>query len=135
MYLFDTDTISNLLSTRPSKKLTRRLQRVPPEHQFTSTITVAELYYGVHKSPRPQEFKRRLEREVLPRVRVIPFDRRAAEVYGRVRAELERERRGRPLADPDLMIASIALSRGLTVVTGNVQHFARVPGLKVEDWL
>ncbi len=133
MYLFDTDTISNLLSKRPSAKLKRRLKKVPPEHQFTSTITVAELYYGVYKSPRPQEFKRRLEREVLPRVRVIPFDRRAAEVYGRVRAELER--RGRPLADPDLMIASIALSRGLTVITGNVQHFARVPGLTVENWL
>lgn len=133
MYLFDTDTISNLLSKRPSAKLKRRLKKVPPERQFTSTITVAELYYGVYKSPRPQEFKRRLEREVLPRVRVIPFDRRAAEVYGRVRAELER--RGRPLADPDLMIASIALSRGLTVITGNVQHFARVPGLTVENWL
>lgn len=133
MYLFDTDTISNLLSKRPSPKLKRRLKRVPPEQQFTSTITVAELYSGVYKSPRPQEFRRRLEREVLPRVRVVPFDRRAAETYGRVRAELERA--GKPLADPDLMIAAIALSRGLTVVTGNVRHFARVPGLTVENWL
>lgn len=133
MYLFDTDTLSNLLSKRPSAKLKRRLKKVPPEQQFTSAITVAELYYGVYKSPRAQEFKRRLEREVLPRVRVIPFDRRAAEVYGRVRAELERL--GKPLSDPDLMIAAIALSRGLTVVTGNVSHFARVPKLKVEDWL
>jgi len=133
MYLFDTDTISNLLSKRPSTQLRRRLAKVPPERQFTSTITVAELYYGVYKSPRPEGFRRRLEQEVLPRVRVIPFDRRAAAVYGRVRAELER--RGEPLSDPDLLIAAIALSRGLTVVTGNVRHFARVSGLTVENWL
>lgn len=133
MYLFDTDTISNLLSKRPSPKLKRRLKKVPPEQQFTSTITVAELYYGVYKSPRAQEFKRRLEQEVLPRVRVISFDRRAAEVYGRIRIDLESL--GKPLPDPDLMIAAIALSRGLVVITGNIRHFARVPRLKVENWL
>ena len=64
---------------------------------------------------------------------VLPFDPRAAEAYGRLRAELERE--GRRLGEPDLRIASIALSRGVTLVTGNVRHFARVPGLVVEDWL
>ena len=133
MYLFDTDTLSNLLSKRPSSKLLRRLKKVPQEEQFTSTITVGELYYGVYKSPRAQEFKEKLEREVWPRVRILSFDRKAAEVYGRVRAELERA--GRPLSDPDLMIAAIALARGLTVITGNVKHFNRIPRLNVENWL
>jgi prevent-host-death family protein len=64
---------------------------------------------------------------------VLPFDESAAVVYGRLRAHLEAE--GERLDEPDLRIASIALSRELTLVTGNVRHFARVPGLDVEDWL
>lgn len=57
----------------------------------------------------------------------------AAEVYGPLRAQLEGE--GRRLDEPDLRIASIALSRELTLVTGRVRHFSRVPGLEVENWL
>ena len=69
----------------------------------------------------------------MRRVRIVPFDRPAAEAYGRLRAELERT--GRPLPDADLMIAAIGLARRLVVVTGNVKHFARVQGLQVENWL
>ena len=54
-------------------------------------------------------------------------------MYGRLRAELERN--GRPLAEPDLRIAAIALARELTLVSGNARHFGRVPGLRVENWL
>jgi tRNA(fMet)-specific endonuclease VapC len=64
---------------------------------------------------------------------VLPFDERAAEVYGPLRARLESE--GRRLDEPDLRIASIALSRGLIVVTAKVRHLGRVPDLKVENWL
>lgn len=63
----------------------------------------------------------------------MPFDRRVAFEYGRLRAELERK--GQPLAEPDLMIAAIGLARNLVLVTGNVKHFERVEGLKLEDWL
>jgi len=133
MYLFDTDTLSNLISKRPSPRLLARLAEIPPEEQFTTAITVGELYYGVHKSPRPDYYRERLERLVWPRVQILPFDREAAEVYGELRAELERQ--GKPLADADLMIAAIALAHGLTLVTGNVRHFARIADLKVENWL
>jgi tRNA(fMet)-specific endonuclease VapC len=64
---------------------------------------------------------------------VLSFDEPAARIYGRVRAEMER--RGTPIDEADLRIASIALARQLTVVTGNVRHFGRVPGLVVENWL
>lgn len=133
MYLFDTDTLSNLLTKRPSAKLLRRLAQTPADQQYTSTITVGELYYGVYKSPRASEFRGRLEQEVWPRVRIVTFDLKAAQVYGRLRAELEQ--RGQPLSDPDLMIAAIARSRNLTIITGNVKHFARVKGLNIENWL
>ena len=64
---------------------------------------------------------------------IVPFDAPAAEIYASLRARLERE--GRRLADLDLMIAAICLARGLTLVTGNVRHFSRVPDLRVENWL
>lgn len=51
IYLFDTDTLSNLLAKRPSPQLLKRLAKVPAKQQFTSAITVGELYYGVCKSP------------------------------------------------------------------------------------
>jgi len=133
MYLFDTDTLSNLLSRKPSIRLLRRLAEVPPAQQFTSSITVGEILYGIYKSARVDHYREKLERLVWPRVQIVPFDRKAAEVYGRLRAELERV--GQPLSDPDLMIAAITLARNLTLVTGNVKHFARVKGLRVENWL
>ena len=133
MFLFDTDTLSQVLKRVPSSTLLARLSTVPPEQQFTSAITVGEMVYGAYRSPSPEPQLRHLEERVWPNVRVLPFDRPAAETYGRLRAELERA--GTPLSEPDLRIASIALTHDLTVVTGNVRHFARVSGLRVENWL
>jgi predicted nucleic acid-binding protein len=133
MFLFDTDTLSQILKRTPSSALLARLATVPPEQQFTSAITVGELVYGAYRSPSPEPLLRQLEERVWPNVRVLPFDRPAAETYGRLRAELERA--GAPLSEPDLRIASIALTHDLTVVTGNVRHFARVSGLRVDNWL
>jgi predicted nucleic acid-binding protein len=132
-YLFDTDALSNPLKKNPSLAFLRRLAAVRPEDQFTSTITVGEMVYGAYKSSRPDYFLQRLDSEVWPNVRILPFDLDAALVYGRVRRELESQ--GTPVAEPDLRIASIALARGLTLITGNVRHFAHVPGLSIENWL
>ena len=133
MYLFDTDTLSNLLAKRPSARLLKRLREIPAAAQFTSSITVGEIYYGIHKSDRPDYYRGRLEQLVWPHVQIVPFDRLAAETYGDLRAELERK--GERLSDPDLMIAAIALSRSLVMVTRNVKHFGRIDKLKVENWL
>jgi len=133
MFLFDTDTLSQVLKRTPSSSLLVRLAAVPPEQQFTSAITVGEMAYGAYRSSSPEPLLRRLEERLWPNVRILPFDRPAAETYGQLRAELERA--GKPLSEPDLRIASIALTHDLTMVTGNVRHFARVPGLRVENWL
>ncbi|MBI2919245.1 MAG: type II toxin-antitoxin system VapC family toxin [Chloroflexi bacterium] len=133
MYLFDTDVLSHVLRPFPLPSLVARLAVVPAEQQFTSAITVGELVYGAYRSPRREHFLRRLEERVWPNVRVLSFNRSAGETYGRLRAELEQA--GTPVAEPDLRIAAIALTHDLTVVTGNVRHFARVPGLRVENWL
>ncbi|OGT25341.1 MAG: hypothetical protein A2Z17_04635 [Gammaproteobacteria bacterium RBG_16_66_13] len=125
--------MSQVLKRVLSPALLARLATVPPEEQFTSAITVGEMVYGAHRSPSRDRLLQQLEERVWPNVRVLPFDRPAAETYGRLRAELERV--GTPLSEPDLRIAAIALTHDLTVVTGNVRHFARVPGLQVENWL
>lgn len=134
MYLLDTDVLSNLLRRTPSPALIARLASVPPEQQFTSSITLAELIYGAHRlQNRTAALLQQLEESLLPNLPVLPFDASAARRYGEARADLER--RGTPIGDADLRIASIALARGLTVVTGNVRHFRHVPGLAVENWL
>jgi len=134
MYLLDTDILSNLLRRSPSPALITKLAKVPPEQQVTSSITLGELVYGAYRlEDRAGVLLQRLDETLLPNLPVIPFDASAARRYGETRAELER--RGTPIGDADLRIASIALDRDLTIVTGNVRHFEKVPGLPVENWL
>jgi tRNA(fMet)-specific endonuclease VapC len=132
VFCFDTDVLSAVLRRDPPLHLIRRLARVPPADQFTTAVTLGELLYGASKRG-GGDLAERVRRLVASAAAVLPFDEAAAEVYGRLRAHLEGE--GRRLAEPDLRIASIALDRGLTLVTGNVRHFGRVPDLRVENWL
>jgi tRNA(fMet)-specific endonuclease VapC len=132
MYCFDTDVLSATMRREPSMPLVRRLAQTPPTEQFTTAITMGELLYGAAR--RDSE---RLHAQIRDLIRgaltVLPFDEAAADVYGPLRAQLESE--GQRLDEPDMRIASIALSRELTLVTANTRHFARVPDLPVENWL
>lgn len=131
-YCFDTDVLSAVLRREPSLALIRRLAQVPPTLQATTAITVGELLYGAARRQSPA-LTRRVRELLESALAILPFDRRAAEHYGQLRALLERE--GRRLDEPDLRIAAIARSRDLTLVTGNARHFERVPDLTVENWL
>ena len=131
--MLDTDILSNLMKRAPASALVARLARVPPEDQFTSSVTLGELLYGAHRSSRTAALLERIEETLLPELPVLPFDAAAARRYGEIRAELER--RGTPIGDADTRVAAIALSRGLKVVTGNERHFRQVPGLEIENWL
>lgn len=132
MYCFDTDVLSAVLRRDPPLHVIRRLARTPPTEQCTTAITAGELLFGAAKrgSPRLAE---RVADLLLSAGPILPFDAAAARHYGRLRAELEGS--GRRLAEPDLQIAAIALSRDATLVTGNTRHFGRVPELRVENWL
>ena len=133
MYLLDTDILINLSHRSPSPILRNRLVSVPAQVQFTSSITVGELYYGAFRvEARDPEAFSKIENEVLANLPVLPFDTSSARLYGEIRAGLDRS--GTPIGDSDVRIAAIALVHGLTVVTGNVRHFARIPDLPVEDW-
>ena len=131
MIVVDTDVLSDLMRARPSTPLMARVKRIPVGEQATTSITLGEIAYGARKVGKPALYERAIG--LLRGVRVLDFDRTAAERYGALRADLERG--GRRLADPDLRIAAIATVHHATLVTGNVRHFARVPGLVVENWL
>ena len=131
-YCFDTDVLSAVLRKAPPLHLLRRLALVPAASQHTTAINLGELLYGAARKGDPALLDR--VRDVVRRAQVVlPFDEAAANVYGPLRAALEAS--GRRIDEPDLRIASIALAHDLTLVTGNVRHFARVPDLRVENWL
>jgi tRNA(fMet)-specific endonuclease VapC len=92
---------------------------------------VAELLYGAHRSAHQAQTLIQVQAFCRP-FQSLAFDDRAAEEYGRIRAHLDGL--GTPIGPNDLMIASIALAHGLTLVTHNTSEFSRVPGLKLEDW-
>ena len=118
----------------PSASLLRKIDSVRIDQQFTSSITVGELIYGAFRnSARADELLDQIEGRIMRDLTVLPFDTVAAKMYGELRATLERD--GTPIGDADARIAAIALVNNLTVVTGNVRHFQRVPGLLVENWL
>ncbi|MCW5207057.1 type II toxin-antitoxin system VapC family toxin [Desulfobulbus sp. F5] len=133
MYLFDTDIITNVLKKQPSQCLLERLALIPKHQQHISTVTVSEIVYGAMKSSRPAYHLNNLEQILLPSVNVVSFDSKAACVCGRLRAELEKK--GQPLDLADLEIASIAIAEDLILVTGNIRHFCRIEGLRLENWL
>jgi len=133
MFLFDTDTITNIVKPEPSQRLLSRLSTLDVSQQFISTITIAEIVYGAHKSARPEYHLRNLASVLLPRVNIVDFDSRAGYAAGRIRADLES--RGKPLPFVDIQIAAVALVNDLLLVTGNLGHFRRVAGLQVENWI
>jgi tRNA(fMet)-specific endonuclease VapC len=128
-YLFDTDAISEVLKPRPAAGYVTWLATIPREEQFTSAVVVGELFKGAFRSSAPARHLENIEKRVLPAVTVLSYDVAAARVYGQARAQLESV--GRPLADADLQIAATALHHDLELVTGNVKHFKRVPGLRI----
>jgi tRNA(fMet)-specific endonuclease VapC len=93
-----------------------------------SAITVAELAYGTLKHPDPPRHRRAWEAFVTP-FEVLASDEAAARAHARVRCAL----RATPIGERDLLVAAIALPRGLVVVTHKLREFRRVPGLHVED--
>jgi tRNA(fMet)-specific endonuclease VapC len=111
--------------------LVKRLQATPAGELAMSVITLGELRYGAQKSADPAAGHHALERlqELVP---VLDLHANAASRYGEVRSALEQA--GTPIGPQDLWIAAHALAEDLTVVTHNTREFARVPGLRVEDW-
>jgi len=128
-YLLDTDTAIALIKGR--EETVERLRERTPEEVALSSVTKAELYYGARKSERTSHKLAVLSRFFAP-FPSLAFDDRASEEYGLIRADLERA--GTLIGPNDLLIAAVARSRDLTLVSFNVREFERVIGLKVASW-
>jgi tRNA(fMet)-specific endonuclease VapC len=129
-YLLDTNACVECLRNR-NAGVVARFQSCSPRELRLCFVVVAELCYGAYKSPNPAANLTLVQTFAAPLIRV-PFDDLAADVYGRIRADLER--RGQAIGPNDTMIAAIAVANGLTIVTHNTTEFSRVSGLLIEDW-
>jgi predicted nucleic acid-binding protein len=128
-YLFDTDAISELLRPHPLPAYVKWLTTIPREDQYTSAVVVGELYKGAYRSHAKQHHLDNIESRILPAVTSLPYDVATAKVFGQIRAQLEEA--GNILPDADIQIAATAIYHGLELVSGNLRHFARIPGLKL----
>ena len=131
-YLLDTNVLSEILKKRPEPRVLERLRAVPARALTTSVVCVTELRYGAARHPQGTTLWERIAREVLARIRVLPIGEAEAIRAGDLLAALESN--GTPIGVEDVLIGATALEEHLTVVTRNVRHFRRIPGLAVEAW-
>jgi tRNA(fMet)-specific endonuclease VapC len=130
-YLLDTNTCIYFLN-RSSDKIIARMKSLSPANIKLSTITVAELWFGVEKS-RAKKKNREIVQKFTEHFERIPFDDKCCHHYAKIRAPLEKS--GEPIGPMDLLIASITLANDLILVTNNVKEFKRVKGIKLENWV
>jgi tRNA(fMet)-specific endonuclease VapC len=130
MYLLDTNICIYIINSR-SQKAAEVFASKPPFSILLSAVTLAELEYGASKSSNRERNRFALVNFAAP-FEIVPFTDSDAEVFGVIRAELERE--GRVIGPYDMQIAAQALSRNMTLVTNNIKEFERIPGLKLENW-
>jgi tRNA(fMet)-specific endonuclease VapC len=129
-YLLDTNTCIRYLKG-VSQNINRRIGELPEDEIAVCSVVKAELFFGAEKSQTAE--RTRTEQELfLKRFTSLPFDDLAAQEYAYVRAQLEK--RGTPIGPNDLMIAAIALTHHLILVTHNSAEFSRVNNLQLEDW-
>ena len=128
--MLDTNICIYVIKSRPIE-LREQFNRLT-EQICISTITLAELYYGVEKSSRRAQNLQAVE-EFVARLETLPFSVEAAAHYGQVRAELERA--GQLAGRHNMLIGAHARSAGLIVVTNNLREFERIPGLRIENWV
>jgi tRNA(fMet)-specific endonuclease VapC len=127
-YLLDTDTVSFAL--RGEGNVGVRIRRHKPSELAMSAITLAELRYGADRKG-----SRKLHALIdafAAAVEIAPFDEAAATEFGRIGSVLAE--RGTPIGEIDVLIAAHAVALRRALVTNNIRHFSRVPGLTVENW-
>ena len=130
MYLLDTNIISYWMRGDPA--VIAQIKACSPSQLAFSAITLAQIEYGIEKSPVKKTERRAKIEKISSLLQVYPFKETAAAHYGRIRAGLEK--RGVMISERDTQIAAIASANRLTVVTHNVKEFSRIEKLSVEDW-
>lgn len=130
-YLLDTNICIYIIKKKPIEVL-QKFRSYSIGEIGISSISVAELMFGVQKSQYKSRNEHALEKFLIPLI-IKEFDYKAALVYGKIRSELERK--GEPIGPLDTLIAAHALSLNLILVTNNIWEFKKVSGLRVTNWL
>lgn len=117
----------------PNEALVRKLASVPSASLATASICVMELRFGALKTERHPDLWMTIQERIISKVRVFEFGFNEALKAADILMALQSS--GKQIGLEDVMIGSIGLANGLTVVTGNTRHFSRIPGLLVENWL
>ena len=129
-YMLDTNICIYSIKHKP-EQVFQKLQQHDPAEICISSVTYAELIHGVEKSKAVEKNRLALAL-LLANIEILEFDMAAAEAYGKIRADLEKQ--GKPIGPLDMMIAGHAKALGYTVVTNNTKEFGRVRELKLENW-
>ncbi len=130
MYLLDTNICIYIINEQPAQ-VVQRLIQAGRESLAISTVTVAELAFGIAKSKR--EGSRIKLENFLSQFPIVDWNQEAAWMYGNVRKALEAK--GQRIGERDLLLACQALALDATMVTNNTREFERVDGLKWENWV
>lgn len=131
MTCLDTDFIIDLLRRKPAAERKLEDLMVEGDKLTTTPLNASELYKGAYSSSRPIEEAKKV-RHLLDTLDILGFSVAASETFGKLSIELQRK--GNDIGDFDLLIASIALTHGETLLTKNARHFSKVPGLAVESY-
>ncbi len=129
-YLIDTNICIYLMNQKPHH-LIQKMKNFQVGDIVLSSITLAELQYGVSKSKNKENNQVRLNEFLVP-FEILPFNERHTIVYGEIRSQLEKK--GKIIGPLDLLIAAHALSEEFILITNNDKEFKRVKGLSVENW-
>ena len=129
-YMLDTNICIYLIRQKPEKSL-RHFKAHSVGDVGISSITLAELRYGVEKSQQVQKNREALDEFILP-LEIADFDEEAASAYGTIRTALAKA--GTPAGSMDMLIGAHALSLRVTLVTNNMSEFKQIKNLKVVDW-
>lgn len=129
-YLLDTDTL--IFWLKGNKNIEKKALHIGLEQLSYSIISYAELYFGAYNSQQIEKNLNSIEM-VKQKLTLTHFDTNAAQLFGKTKAHLKQQ--GKIIMDADIMIASIAQSNDLTLVTNNVKHFSRIEALKIENWV
>lgn len=130
-YMLDTNICIYIIKHRPEEVIQKFMEH-DPDDICISAITYAELVHGVEKS-QAKEKNRVALMVLLSEIQIVPFDDLAAQIYGEIKADLQKK--GTPIGLMDTLIAAHAKALNLTLVTNNTKEFARVEGLELEDWV
>ena len=129
MILLDTDVCIEIL--RGNKEVIKRRAEYSDDVAI-SFMTACELFFGASKSSNPDRNKDLVE-EFLLTIEIIDGDLSVAEKFGEIKTQLQQA--GTSVADADVLVASTALCRNVSLITGNTRHYGRIEGLNIENWM